>query len=117
MFIALTIMFLLAGNFAIGILFKMAHEIPAWTNLLNRLYASPKENMNLLGKALGDCEQCMAHWFCPLWFVAYWYCTKYGFGVWPIHGVLVNFIWFSCFWSLSSKLNHLALIKIFNKKK
>jgi len=122
-FILYTLIFWFAGNCILRIFhFAIQPEqaldmIFGWQRMLNNLYESNNKALNLLGKALGDCQMCMSFWFMILWYWAYFFTIR-SLGLWPFDGILTNIIWYIAFHSIGTVAGLFILgIKLKKKRK
>ncbi len=95
-----------------------------WQDMLKRLYASPNRNMNLLGKALGDCHICTAFWFMPMWFAIYCISSNLLLHFWistPVDSlfgkIFINIIWYIVFHAVGAMGGFITLLRTSFKKK
>lgn len=93
-----------------------------WQRMLEDLYGSDKRWKNLLGKALGDCQQCTSFWFMPLWYLCYYAFCKIVVNVWVTDGIdawwkiaFVNWLWMTVFWSIGAVFG--LMVVLFKKAK
>lgn len=122
-FLLYTAIFMVAGLCILSTFYAMQAEggaldvVFGWQKMLNRLYNGNKAQQ-LLGKALGDCQQCTSFWFMFLWFFAYWgfcrlvlgwYITDVA-GWWLWKGI-IGFIWYSVFHSIGAVSGLFSLLK------
>lgn len=95
-----------------------------WQAMLRRLYGHPNRNMNLLGKALGDCHICTAFWFMPLWYGVYCLTSHLLLNFWistPVESlggkIFINIIWYIVFHAIGAMGGFISLIRFSFKKK
>lgn len=141
-FILITILFLLAENALLRIFYAMIQEDgpidvlwkfltgKSYQDMLKDLYGSQKKWKNNLGKALGDCEMCVAYWFVPMWFFCYYLICRLVVHYWITDAitienkvgywvavVFVNIIWYAAVHGIGALAGWISLMKYKSKLK
>lgn len=106
-FLLYSIIFLIAGGCSLWVFNQMIQPDGAldvvfgWQKMLAKLYNGGKWEQ-LLGKALGDCPQCMAFWFMPVWYGVYVVFMNVAIGYWITDTIVGNIIWYVVFHSIGA---------------
>lgn len=101
-----TVVFILAHGTLMFFFFKMIDNggaldmIFKWQKMLDYMYGSKYTAVQLLGKALGNCDMCTCFWFSGASFFVYrWLCVHLD--IYHVTGIGV-FVWWWIYWGLAA---------------
>lgn len=125
-FLIVTVLFWLAGNILLKLVYKMIQHDGAldvmfgWQKKLDDWYgkaAAGSKKHRIMHDMLGGCQICTSSFISIVWFACYYLVSRYVVGYWLTDGLdswllkgLISLIWFGMYWSIGTWFGLLLLV-------